>query len=128
MQLPNTYQSNYIWSCKTQTCTISKVVTKPTTTMSLIFIFSFFTLKTLVLISRGIPECVNPFNKGICRNVYEFCFHHSSYELEVFPSIEELELRARPYTCTDVISCRCCWFLKYHVIFYFFKTENCQPD
>ncbi|KMZ71423.1 Protein S-acyltransferase 10 [Zostera marina] len=57
---------------------------------------------------RGIPECVNPFNKGICRNVYEFCFHHSSYELEVFPSIEELELRARPYTCTDVISCRFC--------------------
>ncbi|KAM5546926.1 protein S-acyltransferase 10 [Rosa sericea] len=58
---------------------------------------------------RGIPERVYPFSKGACRNLYEFCCLRSSkYRLESLPTALELEEKSRPYTCTDVVTCRCC--------------------
>ncbi|KAL6133326.1 hypothetical protein ACLB2K_065563 [Fragaria x ananassa] len=58
---------------------------------------------------RGIPERVYPFSKGACRNLYEFCCLQSSkYRMESVPTALELEDKARPYTCTDVVTCRCC--------------------
>ncbi|GAB4847599.1 hypothetical protein Ancab_026661 [Ancistrocladus abbreviatus] len=58
---------------------------------------------------RGIPERVYPFSKGVGRNLYNFCFARTSiYRLEALPSAHELEAKARPYTCHDVLSCRCC--------------------
>ncbi|PKU64503.1 protein S-acyltransferase 10 isoform X1 [Dendrobium catenatum] len=58
---------------------------------------------------RGIPERVRPFSKGICRNLYNFCCSFDSiYNLEAVPTLEELEERARSYTCTDILTCRCC--------------------
>nr|XP_029124441.1 protein S-acyltransferase 10 isoform X2 [Elaeis guineensis] len=58
---------------------------------------------------RGIPRGVRPFSKGICRNLYMFCCScDSMYSLEAVPPREELEARTRPYTCLDIISCRCC--------------------
>ncbi|KAH0463071.1 hypothetical protein IEQ34_007653 [Dendrobium chrysotoxum] len=58
---------------------------------------------------RGIPERVRPFSKGICWNLYNFCCSLDSiYNLEAVPTLEELEERARPYTCTDMLTCRCC--------------------
>ncbi|XP_020579061.1 protein S-acyltransferase 10 [Phalaenopsis equestris] len=58
---------------------------------------------------RGIPERVRPFSRGICRNLYNFCCSLDSiYNLEAVPTLEELEERARPYTCTDTLTCRCC--------------------
>ncbi|KAK9164648.1 hypothetical protein Syun_005550 [Stephania yunnanensis] len=58
---------------------------------------------------RSVPERVYPFSKGICRNVYNFCCDCSSmYRMERLPSAQELEARSRPYTCCDVLSCRCC--------------------
>ncbi|KAJ6812746.1 protein S-acyltransferase 10 [Iris pallida] len=58
---------------------------------------------------RGVPERVRPFSRGICRNLYYFCCSkESTYNLEAVPTSEELEARARPYTCIDIISCRCC--------------------
>ncbi|KAG1359476.1 protein S-acyltransferase 10 [Cocos nucifera] len=58
---------------------------------------------------RGIPRSARPFSKGICRNLYMFCCScDSMYTLEAVPPREELEARARPYTCLDIISCRCC--------------------
>ncbi|RVX16803.1 Protein S-acyltransferase 10 [Vitis vinifera] len=58
---------------------------------------------------RGIPERVYPFSKGVCTNLYEFCFARSSiYRMEPLPSAQELEIKSRPYTCLDVLTCRCC--------------------
>ncbi|KAK6924549.1 Palmitoyltransferase, DHHC domain [Dillenia turbinata] len=58
---------------------------------------------------REIPERVHPFSKGICRNLYNFCCARSSiYAMEPLPSAQELEAKSRPYTCLDVLSCRCC--------------------
>ncbi|EEC69275.1 hypothetical protein EE612_059568 [Oryza sativa] len=58
---------------------------------------------------RGIPDKVHPFSKGICRNIYVFCFsRQKGYDLEEVPPLEELEARAAPYTCRDIICCRCC--------------------
>ncbi|KAK5843828.1 hypothetical protein PVK06_006286 [Gossypium arboreum] len=58
---------------------------------------------------RRIPERVYPFSKGICRNLYNFCCVRSSiYSLEPLPLSQELEEKARPYTCLDILTCRCC--------------------
>lgn len=58
---------------------------------------------------RGIPERVYPFSKGVCRNLYNFCCVWSSiYTLESLPTAQELEAKSKPYTCLDVLSCRCC--------------------
>ncbi|KAI4327807.1 hypothetical protein L6164_020225 [Bauhinia variegata] len=58
---------------------------------------------------RGIPERVYPFSKGACRNVYNFCCVRSSvHSLERLPTRQEIEEKSRPYTCLDVITCRCC--------------------
>ncbi|KAI9166182.1 hypothetical protein LWI28_027602 [Acer negundo] len=58
---------------------------------------------------RGIPERVYPFSKGLCRNLYNFCFVRSSInELERLPNAMELEEMSRPYTCLDFLTCRCC--------------------
>lgn len=58
---------------------------------------------------RGVPTKVHPFSKGICRNLYDLCLsRQKGYVLEAVPPLEELEARARPYTCQDVICCRCC--------------------
>ncbi|XWS33923.1 hypothetical protein CRYUN_Cryun22dG0124700 [Craigia yunnanensis] len=58
---------------------------------------------------RGIPERVYPFSKGVCSNLYYFCYVRSSiYSLESLPSDQELEEKSRPYTCLDVLTCRCC--------------------
>lgn len=59
---------------------------------------------------RGIPERVYPFSEGICRNIYNFCFDwRHGHRLERLPTPEEIEVKARPYTCSDVLCCRCCW-------------------
>ncbi|XP_039120063.1 protein S-acyltransferase 10 [Dioscorea cayenensis subsp. rotundata] len=61
-----------------------------------------------ILYLRGVPERVHPFSKGICRNLYNFCCSRDSlYALESVPRSEELQARARPYTCSDLMSCRC---------------------
>ncbi|XP_010266962.1 PREDICTED: protein S-acyltransferase 10 [Nelumbo nucifera] len=59
---------------------------------------------------RGIPERVYPFSKGICRNLYNFCCdpRRSIYVMEPLPTSQELEAKSRPYTCLDVLCCRCC--------------------
>ncbi|KAL1295127.1 hypothetical protein HN51_055987 [Arachis hypogaea] len=58
---------------------------------------------------RGIPERVHPFSKGVSRNVYNFCCGSSSvYNMERLPTPQETEEKSRPYTCLDVVSCRCC--------------------
>ncbi|XP_068343821.1 protein S-acyltransferase 10-like isoform X3 [Pyrus communis] len=58
---------------------------------------------------RGVPERVYPFSKGACRNLYEFCCVRSSnYRMEPFPTAQQLEEKSRPYTCCDVVTCRCC--------------------
>ncbi|CAL5366103.1 unnamed protein product [Camellia sinensis] len=58
---------------------------------------------------RGIPERVYPFSKGACRNLYNFCSPRSSkYRLEPLPTAQEIEAKSKPYTCKDVLSCRCC--------------------
>ncbi|GER34874.1 S-acyltransferase [Striga asiatica] len=58
---------------------------------------------------RGIPERVYPFSKGVGRNLYVFCCARSSlHRMEPLPSTHELEQMLRPYTCSDVLSCRCC--------------------
>uniref|UniRef100_M1AGL7 Zinc finger protein n=2 Tax=Solanum TaxID=4107 RepID=M1AGL7_SOLTU len=58
---------------------------------------------------RNIPEGVFPFSKGACRNSYEFCCARSSkYRMEPLPTALELEEKLRPYTYSDVLSCRCC--------------------
>nr|KYP53659.1 putative S-acyltransferase At3g51390 family [Cajanus cajan] len=58
---------------------------------------------------RSIPERVHPFSKVICGNLYNFCCARSSiYSLEPLPIPQEIEEKSRPYTCLDVINCRCC--------------------
>ncbi|KAK1684626.1 hypothetical protein QYE76_045474 [Lolium multiflorum] len=58
---------------------------------------------------REVPSKVYPFSNGICRNLYDLCLsREKGYILEAVPPLEELEARARPYTCRDVICCRCC--------------------
>ncbi|GAA0144485.1 protein modifying enzyme [Lithospermum erythrorhizon] len=57
---------------------------------------------------RNINQRVYPFSKGVCRNVYNFCCNRRSTYLEPMPTAEELEEKSRPYTCLDVLSCRCC--------------------
>ncbi|XP_073060708.1 protein S-acyltransferase 10-like [Primulina eburnea] len=59
---------------------------------------------------RGIPERVHPFNKGVCRNLSLSCCTKtgSMYRMEALPTAAELEEKSRPYTCSDVLSCRCC--------------------
>lgn len=58
---------------------------------------------------RGIPERVYPFSRGACRNLYNFCCARSYiYRLEELPTAMEIEEKSQPYTCLDVISCRCC--------------------
>ncbi|KAK3224433.1 hypothetical protein Dsin_011458 [Dipteronia sinensis] len=58
---------------------------------------------------RGIPERVYPFSKGLCRNLYNFCFVRRSIdELERLPNALELEEMSRPYICLDFLTCRCC--------------------
>lgn len=58
---------------------------------------------------RDIPERVHPFSKGICRNIYNFCCARSSiYNLEPLPTPQQIEEMSRPYTCSDVLTCRCC--------------------
>ncbi|THU67083.1 hypothetical protein C4D60_Mb05t20910 [Musa balbisiana] len=62
-----------------------------------------------ILYLKGIPKKVHPFSRGICKNLYTFCCSRDSmYTLEAVPPMEELEARARPYTCVDIISCKCC--------------------
>ncbi|KAL6551976.1 hypothetical protein OROGR_008130 [Orobanche gracilis] len=58
---------------------------------------------------RGIPERVYPFSKGACRNLFLFCCASSSmYRMEPLPSPQQIVEMSRPYTCSDVLSCRCC--------------------
>uniref|UniRef100_A0A0D6R457 S-acyltransferase n=1 Tax=Araucaria cunninghamii TaxID=56994 RepID=A0A0D6R457_ARACU len=58
---------------------------------------------------RNLPETVHPFSKGLVRNVYSFCCSRNDfYAIHSLPPIEELEAKARPYTCWDVLSCRGC--------------------
>ncbi|KAM7516074.1 hypothetical protein LguiA_005657 [Lonicera macranthoides] len=58
---------------------------------------------------RGIPERVYPFSKGVCRNLYNFCCARNSiYTMESLPTAQQLEEKLKPYTCLDVLSCRCC--------------------
>ncbi|MFS7948614.1 putative protein S-acyltransferase [Helianthus anomalus] len=58
---------------------------------------------------RGIPGSVHPFSKGVRRNLYNFCFARTSvYAMEPLPRALELEQMSKPYTCSDVVSCRCC--------------------
>ncbi|XP_034890600.1 protein S-acyltransferase 10 isoform X2 [Populus alba] len=74
-------------------------------TLSIALIF----LLLLLIFHRGIPERVYPFSKGVCRNLYDFCFARSSiYSLERLPTAMELEEKSRPYTCLDFLTGRCC--------------------
>ncbi|KAG7968730.1 hypothetical protein I3843_08G169200 [Carya illinoinensis] len=58
---------------------------------------------------RSIPERVYPFSKGICKNLYGFCCVRSSiYSMEPLPTPQEIEEKLRPYTCVEVVTCRCC--------------------
>ncbi|XP_057820918.1 protein S-acyltransferase 10 isoform X1 [Cryptomeria japonica] len=58
---------------------------------------------------RSIPDRVHPFSKGILRNVYNFCCSWDDfYTIDSMPTREELEEKARPYSCWDILSCRCC--------------------
>ncbi|CAL9159769.1 unnamed protein product [Musa hybrid cultivar] len=62
-----------------------------------------------ILYLRGIPAGVHPFSNGIFRNLRAFCCSRVGiYDMEAVPPMEELEDRARAYTCVDVVSCRCC--------------------
>ncbi|KFK34383.1 hypothetical protein AALP_AA5G138200 [Arabis alpina] len=55
---------------------------------------------------RNIPERVHPFSRGIRRNVYNVCCDNTN--LDALPAAFELEDRSRPYTCFDMLKCRCC--------------------
>ncbi|KAG7560456.1 Palmitoyltransferase DHHC domain [Arabidopsis thaliana x Arabidopsis arenosa] len=55
---------------------------------------------------RNIPERVHPFSRGIRRNLYNVCC--GNYNLDSLPTAFELEDRSRPYTCIDMLKCRCC--------------------
>ncbi|XXG65993.1 hypothetical protein AAC387_Pa05g3558 [Persea americana] len=48
-------------------------------------------------------------SRGICRSLYDFwCLRRCIHAIERLPTTEELESRARPYVCMDIVSCRCC--------------------
>lgn len=106
LQLSRLDKSDNIWACKAATHIILKVQT---------FTIPYNQYKLQLLStyrkvgkSRGVPERVHPFSKGICRNLYNFCCSRDSpYALESVPRSEELQARARPYTCSDLMSCRC---------------------
>ncbi|KAL0755784.1 hypothetical protein Bca101_093452 [Brassica carinata] len=55
---------------------------------------------------RNIPERVHPFSRGIKRNLHNVCC--GNHTLDSLPTAFELEDRARPYTCLDMLKCRCC--------------------
>jgi palmitoyltransferase len=55
---------------------------------------------------RNIPGRVHPFSRGIRRNLYNVCC--GNYNLDSLPTAFELEDRSRPYTCIDMLKCRCC--------------------
>ncbi|KAI4381813.1 hypothetical protein MLD38_007851 [Melastoma candidum] len=58
---------------------------------------------------RGVPDKVYPFSKGICQNLYKFCCARGGeYYMEQMPTQLELGELARPYTCLDLLTCRCC--------------------
>ncbi|KAL2504407.1 Protein S-acyltransferase 10 [Abeliophyllum distichum] len=58
---------------------------------------------------RAVPHRVYPFSKGLCRNLYLFCCARNSIlQIEPMPSAQELEEKSKPYTCLDILSCRCC--------------------
>ncbi|XP_019172301.1 PREDICTED: protein S-acyltransferase 10-like isoform X3 [Ipomoea nil] len=58
---------------------------------------------------RGVPERVFPFSKGACRNLYYSCCDRSNiYRMEHTPTHQEIEEKSKPYTCSDVMRCRCC--------------------
>nr|XP_023890166.1 protein S-acyltransferase 10 [Quercus suber]POE63860.1 protein s-acyltransferase 10 [Quercus suber] len=58
---------------------------------------------------RGIPERVYPFSKGVCTNLYDFCCARGSiYKMESLPTAQEIHEKSRPYSCLDVMTCRCC--------------------
>lgn len=58
---------------------------------------------------RSVPERVYPFSKGVSRNLYYFCCARTSiYRMEPLPSAQELDQMSIPYTCLDVLSCKCC--------------------
>ncbi|KAF3332208.1 protein S-acyltransferase 10-like protein [Carex littledalei] len=68
-----------------------------------------FTRRRRIFYFRGVPAKVHPFSRGMCKNVVTSCCSRENVlKLEAMPSIEELEARARPYTCVDIVSCRCC--------------------
>lgn len=55
---------------------------------------------------RGVPESVYPFNKGVCRNLFDFCCARGRlYVLEPLPTRQELEEMSRPRTCGQASSC-----------------------
>ncbi|CAN8254744.1 unnamed protein product [Cochlearia groenlandica] len=55
---------------------------------------------------RNIPERVHPFSRGIRRNLYNVCW--DNYDLDSLPTSFEIEEKSRPYTCFDMLKCRCC--------------------
>ncbi|KAF8099814.1 hypothetical protein N665_0237s0065 [Sinapis alba] len=55
---------------------------------------------------RNIPERVHPFSRGIKTNLYNVCCGNDT--LDSLPTAFELEDKARPYTCLDLLKCRCC--------------------
>lgn len=58
-----------------------------------------------LMICRGVPERVYPFNKGVCRNVFDFCCARGRlYVLEPLPTRQELEEMSRPLTCGQALS------------------------
>ncbi|KAK1324251.1 putative S-acyltransferase [Acorus calamus] len=61
-----------------------------------------------ILYLREIPERVHPFSKGVCRNLYDVCCSRDSlYAMEPVPTRDDMEETAQPYTCIDIVSCRC---------------------
>ncbi|CAM8989271.1 unnamed protein product [Rhodiola kirilowii] len=56
---------------------------------------------------RSIPDRAHPFSKGICRNLHTFCCSRKMY-FEPLPTPQEIEDKLRPYSCADVLRCRCC--------------------
>ncbi|KAL5557436.1 hypothetical protein UlMin_039672 [Ulmus minor] len=58
---------------------------------------------------RGVAGRVHPFSEGVCKNLYNFCcVRETSYKMEQLPTPQQLEEKSKPYTCLDVLKCRCC--------------------
>lgn len=71
------------------------------------------------MVSREVPSKVHPFSRGICGNLFAFCCSCGDiYTLEAVPLMDDLEARPKPYTCIDIISCRCCWYFRSHSLFF----------